>query len=108
MAGVLRGRWDNDSFVVDTTGFRDGGWIDTKKGRPNSDALRVTERFRRTDFGHMDLTITIDDAKAYLKPWTAKAKLNLLPDTDLLEAFCDSHDKTMEHRRVTPAPPEPP
>ncbi len=102
------GRWDGDTFVVDTNGLKDGGWLDTKKGRPHSDALHVTERFRRADFGHMELAITIDDPKAYLKPWTAKAMLNLLPDTELLEAFCDSHERTMEHRSITPAAPEPP
>lgn len=106
--GYSVGRWDGDTFVVDTNGLKDGGWLDTKKGRPHSDALRLTERFRRTDFGHMQLTITIDDPKAYLKPWTAKTTLNLLPDTELLEAFCDSHEKTMEHRILTPASPEPP
>ena len=94
--------------MVETNGLKDGGWLDTKKGRPHSDALHLTERFRRTDFGHMELTITIDDPKAYLKPWTAKAALNLLPDTELLEAFCDSHERTMEHRVVTPPSPEPP
>lgn len=107
--GYSIGRWDGDVFVVETTGFRDGGWLDTRKGRPHSDALRVTERFRRTDFGHMQLTITIDDAKAFMKPWTVQAPLTLMPDTDLVEAFCDSHDKTMEHRRVEPViePPSP-
>ena len=105
--GYSVGRWDGDVFVVETVGFRDGGWIDTKKGRPNSDALHVTERFRRIDFGHMDLKVTINDPKAYLKPWTVDAPLLLQPDTDLLESFCDEHDKTMEHRRITPAPPEP-
>jgi hypothetical protein len=102
------GRWDGDTFVVDTNGLKDGGWLDTKKGRPHSDALHVTERFRRTDFGRMELSITIDDPKAYLKPWTAKAMLNLLPDTELLEAFCDSHERTMEHRSITAPLPEPP
>ena len=106
--GYSVGRWDGDTFVVDTNGLKDGGWLDTRKGRPHSDALRVTERFRRTDFGHMELTITINDPKAYVKPWTAKTMLNLLPDTELLEAFCDAHDKTMEHRRITPPSPEPP
>ncbi len=106
--GYSIGRWDGDTFVVETNGLKDGGWIDTKKGRPHSDALHVTERFRRIDFGHMDLAITIDDPKAYRKPWTFLAKLNLLPDTELLEAFCDTHEKTMEHRHVTPPPPEPP
>ena len=56
----------------------------------------------------MDFSITIDDPKAYLKPWTVKTRLNLLPATELLEAFCDSHDKTTEHRRITPPLPEPP
>jgi len=101
------GRWEGDTFVVETNGLRDGGWLDTKKGRPHSDALRVTERFHRTDLGHMDLSITINDPKAYLKPWTANTKLNLLPDTELIEAFCEDHAKTMEHRSGTPAPPEP-
>jgi len=106
--GYSVGRWDGDTFVVDTAGLKDGGWLDTKKGRPNSDALRVTERFHRTDFGHMDLTITITDPKAYLKPWTVKTVLELQPDTELIEAFCDQHEKTMEHRRITSPPPEPP
>jgi hypothetical protein len=102
------GRWEGDIFVVETNGLKDGGWLDTKKGRPHSDALMVTERFRRIDFGHMELAITINDPKAYRKPWTAKTRLTLLPDTELLEAFCDSHEKTMEHRRITPPLPEPP
>jgi len=106
--GYSVGRWDGDTFVVETSGFKDGGWLDTKKGRPNSDALRVTEGFRRTDFGHLDLTITINDPKAYLKPWTVKAVLQLQPDADLIEAFCDGHEKTMEHRRIAPPSLEPP
>jgi hypothetical protein len=106
--GYSVGRWEEDTFVVETTGLRDAGWLDTRKAHPHSDALHLTERFRRIDFGHMELTINIDDPKAYLKPWTAKVKLHLRPDTDLLEAFCDAHDKTMEHRRITPPIPEPP
>jgi len=105
--GYSVGRWDKDTFVVETTGLRDGGWIDTAKAHPNSDALRVTERFRRTDFGHIDLTITIDDPKAYLKPWTVNTQLILHPDTELIEAFCDDHEKTIQHRAVAPPPPEP-
>ena len=106
--GYSVGRWDGDVFVVETTGFRDGGWLDTRLGRPHSDALRVTERFRRVDFGHMDLEVTINDPKAYLKPWTVRAPLALLPDTSLIESFCDSHDQTMKHRRIDPVPQEPP
>ena len=107
--GYSIGHWDGDVFVVETTGCRDGGCPDTRKARPHSDALRVTERFRRTDFGHMQLSITIDDRKAFLKPWTVQTSLTLMPDTELVEAFCDNHDKTMEHRRIEPVtePPSP-
>ena len=106
--GYSVGRWEGDVFVVETIGLKDAGWLDTRKARPHSDALRVTERFRRIDFGHMELSITIDDPKAYVKPWTARTMLMLQPDTDLLEAFCDAHEKTMEHRRISPPPVEPP
>jgi|SRR5271166_5115913 len=106
--GYSVGRWDGDTFVVETTGLRDGGWLDTRKAHPHTDALHVTERFRRTDVGHMQLAITIDDPKAYRRPWTVNTTLNLLPDTELLEAFCDNHEKTMEHRQVAPPIPEPP
>jgi hypothetical protein len=106
--GYSVGRWDGDTFVVETVGLKDAGWLDTQKGHPNSDALHLTERFTRTDFGHMELTIRIDDPKAYLKPWSVRTKLNLMPDTELLEAFCDSQEKTMAHRQIEPAPVDPP
>ena len=106
--GYSVGRWEDDTFVVETTGLRDGGWLDTRRGRPHSDALRVIERFRRLDYGHLELTVTIIDPKAYLKPWTVRAPLALLPDTSLLESFCDSHDRTMEHRRIDAVQAEPP
>jgi hypothetical protein len=106
--GYSVGRWDGETFVIETTGFKDGGWLDTRKARPHSDALHVVERLRRKNFGEMELTISINDPKAYLKPWTVTTLLNLLPDTELFEAFCDGHDKTMEHRRITPPSPEPP
>jgi len=104
--GESIGHWEGDTFVVDTVGLNGKTWID-ESGLPTSDALHVTERFRRMDFGHMDLIVTIADPKAYLKPWTVKAPLRLLPDTELLEVFCDGHEHTMEHRQITPAPPEP-
>ena len=107
--GYSIGRWDGDTFVVDTTGFKDNGWLDTLKARPHSDALRVTERFRRVDLGHIDLQVTIDDPKAYAKPWTIRAPLTLQADTELMEFFCNNHDKSMEHRRISDAsePPSP-
>ena len=106
--GYSVGRWDGDTFVVETTGLRDGGWLSTRVTYPHSDALHVTERFRRTDFGHMNLTVTIDDPKAYVKPWTNTIAMTLRPDTELLEAFCDNQLAIQQHFRIDPPPPEPP
>jgi len=105
--GYSVGRWEGDVFVVEMTGFRDGGWLDNR-GLPHSDALRLTERFRRVDLGSMEATITVDDRKAYLKPFTVHADFQLVPDTALLESSCESHLKTMTHRVTEPMPPEPP
>ena len=87
--GYSVGRWEGDTLVVDATGFKHGGWLDAF-GHPHSDAMRVTERFRRVDFGSMELTITIDDPKVYNKPFTIKSMRRLLPDTDLIETFCEN------------------
>ena len=106
--GYSVGKWDGDAFVVDTVGFRDRGWLSAMQAYPHSDALHVTERWRRTDVGHMELTVTIDDPKAYVKPWTNKIPLVLLPDTELLEAFCDNQMKILKQWSIDPMPPEPP
>ena len=87
--GYSTGKWDGDTFVVDSMGFNDQTWLDDS-GHPHTEAMRTTERFRRVDFGHMDLTVTIDDPKAYTKPWSVNIPLRLLPDTDLLEDVCDN------------------
>jgi hypothetical protein len=106
--GYSIGRWDGDDLVVTTAGFRDGGWLDTQRGRPHSDALRVTERLRRQTIGRMDMSITIDDPKAFQKPWTVTVPFRLVADSELLEGSCESHGRTIEHRRLPPPPPEPP
>jgi hypothetical protein len=106
--GYSVGRWDGDTFVVQTTGFRDGGWLSTGAAYPNSDALLVTERFTRKDFGHLDLTVTIDDRKAFVKPWTNTIPMRLRPDTELLEAVCDNQRELVQHYRTDAPPPEPP
>jgi hypothetical protein len=71
-------------------GLNGRAWVDTGSGHPQTDAARVTERFTRRDIGHMDIEITIDDPKAYVKPWTAKVPVNLLADSDLIETFCEN------------------
>ena len=69
--GYSTGKWDGDTLVVDTRGFNGKTWLD-QTGKPTSEALHVTERFRRTDFGHMEIQITIDDPDVYTKPWQVK------------------------------------
>jgi hypothetical protein len=105
--GYSIGHWEGDALVVTTSGFRDGGWLDTRKGRPHSDALEVTERMRRVNVGLMEMEITIKDPKAYLKPWVVTVPFQLVHDSELLEGSCENHAKTMEHRRITPSS-EPP
>ena len=89
--GYSVGRWDGDTFVVETAGFKEGSWLDNH-GHPHTDALRMTERFRRINFGRMELAVTIDDPKAYSRPWTADTmRFELQPDTELLEHLCENN-----------------
>jgi hypothetical protein len=94
--GYSIGRWEGDTLVVDTAGFNGRGWVDTGKGHPQTEDGRVTERFTRRDIGHLEIDITIDDPKAYAKPWRAKVPVHLLPDTDLIETFCEN-EKDLKH-----------
>jgi hypothetical protein len=94
--GYSIGTWEGDVLKVDTIGFNDRGWIDTGIGHPQTEALHVIERFRRTDFGHLEIAVTIDDPKAYTKPWTGNLKVHLLPDTEILEMTCENSRGT-EH-----------
>ena len=96
--GYSVGRWEGDSFVVETEGFNDLTWLDDS-GHPHTEAMHTTESYHRTDFGHMDLTVTINDPKAYLKPWSAKIQLQLLPDTELFEDVCDN-ERDARHLNV--------
>jgi hypothetical protein len=94
--GYSVGKWEGDSFVVNTTGFNNQGWLDAR-GHTHSEAMRLTERFHRVDFGHMDLQITIDDPETYTRPFSVKLKQHLLPDTDLLESVCAENEKDAAH-----------
>jgi hypothetical protein len=93
--GYSVGRWEGDVFVVQTTGFNDKGWLDNA-GKPATNQLKVTEKFIRKDFGNMDIEITIDDPKAYTKPWTVVQPLAFQADTELLEYICDENNKYFE------------
>lgn len=87
--GYSVGRWEGDTLVVESAGFNDRTWLD-RMGHPHSEDLRVTERFRRPDFGHMQLQVTYDDAKTLTRPITFSVALNYGADTDMLETICDN------------------
>jgi hypothetical protein len=87
--GYSVGKWEGDTLVVDTRGFNDIGWLDDG-GHPQTEALHVTERFHRRDFGHMDLQLIIDDPKAYTKPWGPTLHLALHSDEELIESICEN------------------
>jgi hypothetical protein len=94
--GYSVGHWERDTFVVETAGFNDKTRLDNA-GHPHSEALRITERFRRRDFGHLDVEMTFDDPQMYSKPFTIKIPHELLPDTDLFEMYCNENEKDRAH-----------
>ncbi len=94
--GYSVGHWEPDALVVETAGFNDKTWLDFS-GHPHTDAMRVIERFQRRDMRHLDVRITIDDPKAYTKPWTVTIPAELFPDGDLLEAVCNENEKDIRH-----------
>ena len=94
--GYSVGRWEGDTLVVETTGFKDKTWLDLA-GHPHTEALRVTERFRRRDFGHMEISEAIDDPGAFNKPFTIAIKAEIVPDTEILEYVCAENEKDRQH-----------
>ena len=89
--GYSSGHWEEDTLVVETTGFRDDVWLDVE-GSPMTSAGKITERWRRPYFGIMQIDITIDDPKAYTKPFTVRVNHRLMPDTELMEFVCEERD----------------
>jgi hypothetical protein len=94
--GYSVGHWDGDTFVVETTGFRDDLWLDAA-GNPLTEQGKMTEKIRRTNYGNLEIEITIDDPKAYTKPWTVAYGISLMPDTEMLEYVCNENNKDTQH-----------
>ena len=90
--GYSVGRWDGDTLVVESNGFNERTWLDFD-GHPHSEHLRMNERYRRSDFGHMELQLTIDDPAIYAKPWTVTIPLELSADVEMLEFVCQENEK---------------
>ncbi len=87
--GYSVGHWDGDTLVVETAGFNDRSWLDMA-GHPHSERLHVSERFQRTDFGHMQFQVTFDDPETMTRPLTIREVINYTPDTEMLEGVCEN------------------
>lgn len=94
--GSSAGKWEGDTLVVQTTGFKEEGWLDNA-GHPRSESMLITERYHRRDFGHIDLEIRYEDPKYYTRPFANKITLHLLPDSDVLEYVCTENEKDQQH-----------
>ncbi|PYR82854.1 MAG: hypothetical protein DMG18_14250 [Acidobacteria bacterium] len=92
--GYSVGHWEDDTLVVETSGFNDRSWLD-RAGHPHSESLRVTERFRRVDFGHMQFQITFDDPETLTKPLSISLAVSYAPDTEMLETVCENERDTV-------------
>jgi hypothetical protein len=98
--GYSVGRWEGDTLVVESAGFNDRSWLD-RAGHPHSQSLRVTERFRRVDFGHMQFQITFNDPETLTKPLSFSLAMNYAPDTDMLENVCNESESNKVHMVAT-------
>ncbi len=94
--GYSVGRWDGDTLVVETTGLRDGGWLDIQ-GSPLTDAAKITERFERPNYGTLRIDVTIDDPKAYTEPFTVRVTQRLVLDDEIIEFICNENEKSVQH-----------
>ena len=94
-AGYSVGRWDGDTLVVDSVGFNDKTWV-SRFGVSHTEALRITERYRRTDFGHLEVEVTFTDPDAFSEPWGFTVNMELAADTEMLEAVCERGSEDWE------------
>ena len=94
--GYSIGRWEHDVFVVTTSGLTDRSWLDVF-GHPHTEALVMTERFRRIDLGHLEVEVTYTDPGAFTTPLTITQHLRLLPDQEIIESFCTDNEKDQSH-----------
>ena len=94
--GYSAGRWEGDTLVVTTTGMRDGGWLDIQ-GSPLTDQAKITERFKRVNFGTLQIDVTIDDPKAYTAPFSVRVNQRIILDTQIIEFICNENEKSVQH-----------
>ncbi len=98
LQGYSSAKWSGDSLVIDTSGVRDDTWIDWN-GSVLTEAAKVREQMRRPDFGHLEVQVTVDDPKAYTKPWTVMIKERLIADTELIDEICLENEQSLKHMK---------
>ncbi len=98
LQGYSSGKWSGDTLIVDSSGFRDDTWIDWN-GSVITQAAKVREQIRRPDFGHLEIEITVDDPKAYTKPWTVTLKQRIVVDADLIDEICLENEQSLKHMK---------
>jgi hypothetical protein len=96
--GYSSAKWSGDTLVIDTIGLRDDTWIDWN-GSVLTEAAKVREQMRRPDFGHLEIQVTVDDPKAYTKPWTVTIKERLIVDTELIDEICLENEQSLKHMK---------
>jgi len=94
--GYSVGHWEGDTLVVESVGFRDDGWLDVY-GSPLTDKGKLIERWRRPDFGHLEIDVTVDDPKAYTKPFTVRVSHKIMLDEELIEFICNENERSSQH-----------
>jgi hypothetical protein len=98
LQGYSSGKWSGDTLIIDTVGLRDDTWIDWS-GSVVTEAAKVREQIRRPDFGHLEVQVTVDDPKAYTKPWTVTLKQRIVVDTDLIDEICLENEQSLQHMK---------
>jgi hypothetical protein len=96
--GYSSGRWDGDTLVIETIGFKDDLWLDAA-GNPLTSTAKMTERIRRPNYGKLEVEITIDDPASYTAPWTVKLNQPLVFDSELLDYYCLENEKDYLHMK---------
>ena len=100
--GYSSAKWSGDALVIDTTGLRDDTWIDWN-GSVLTEKAKVREEMTRPDFGHLAVKVTVDDPKAYTKPWTVTLKQRIVVDAELIDEICLENEKFANHDQEFPS-----
>jgi hypothetical protein len=96
--GYSSAKWSGDTLVVDTIGLRDDSWIDWQ-GSVVGESAKVREEIRRPDYGHLEIALTVDDSKAYTKPWTVTIKERLIVEAELIDEICLENERSLQHMK---------